>query len=92
MESEVSLEAELVPLCESRITKKVVGEFVGILANLDDASLRHMASDLELLRAKILVGALDRGGAGDIHINRVRVVQDLKDLVNSLLAIPFVNR
>jgi hypothetical protein len=70
----------------------MVGEFVGSLANLDDEALRHLAADLELLRAKIVVGAPDRGGAGNIHINRVRVVQALKELINSLRAIPFRSR
>jgi hypothetical protein len=88
----MSLEAELAPLCEDTLTQKIVGEFVGALANLDDDALKKLAADLELVRAKIVVGAPDRGGAGGIHINRVRVVQSLKELVNSLRAIPFRSR
>lgn len=88
----MSLEAELAPHCENTLTQKLIGEFVGSLANLDDESLKHLAADLELLRAKIVVGAPDRGGLGDIQLNRVRVVQALRELVNSLRAIPFYNR
>jgi hypothetical protein len=88
----MSLEAELAPLAEDALTQKIIGEFVGSLANLDDEVLKKLTADLELLRAKIVVGAPDRGGAGDIHINRVRVVQALKELVNSLRAIPFRSR
>jgi hypothetical protein len=85
----MSLEAELAPHCENPLTQKLVGEFVGALANLDDESLKHVAADLELLRAKVVVGAPDRGGIGGIHSSRVRVIQALRELVNSLRAIPF---
>lgn len=88
----MSLEAELAPHCENPMTQKLVGEFIGALANLDDESLRHISADLELLRAKIVVGSPDRGGIGHIHSNRVRVVQALRELVNSLRAIPFESR
>jgi len=88
----MALEAELAPLCKNRITQKIIGEFVGSLANLDDEMLKHIAADLELLRAIIVVGAPDRGGVGNIQLSRVRVVQALKELVNSLRAIPFENR
>jgi hypothetical protein len=88
----MSLEAELAPICGDVLTQKIVGEFVGALANLDDDALKKLSDDLEMVRAKIVVGTPDRGGVGGIHINRVRVVQALKELVNSLRAIPFRSR
>jgi len=87
----MSLEAELAPLAKNHVTQKIIGEFVGSLANLDDDTLQHITADLELMRAMIAVGDPDRGGVR-IHLNRIRVVQALRELVNSLRAIPFESR
>lgn len=83
----MSIEAELAPLCDEPVTQKLVAQVVGDLCALDNDTLVKMTGDLAGVRAKIIVNDPDLGGA-PLHLNRVRIVEALTELVRSVYVVP----